>query len=269
MKKIGLCLLLFSFVACQSEKKTTNAADSTDLANGADPYSFTYDSVKVYAKKPVSRNPATTDTTKAVIVYPQFKDQKTNDFVLQKTLATALPDKQYKSYQAYANGFIQDYETFIAREKEYGQTWFLEIKNKVAAQKKNYLSVLSTFVSYEGGAHPNTMLSYLNYDPQTHKEILLDSLIQPGSMSKLTAEAEKIFRKNEKLTPTANLGDNYFFKDNKFSLNNNFTVTEEGIKFLYNPYEIKAYVFGITELTVPFSTLKEIARPHSLLSPDH
>ncbi|WP_449436931.1 RsiV family protein [Pedobacter steynii] len=36
--------------------------------------------------------------------------------------------------------------------------------------------------------------------------------------------------------------------------------------FLYNPYEIKAYVYGTTELVIPFSELKEIAKPNSLLS---
>ncbi|MNL65691.1 hypothetical protein D3C87_1900590 [compost metagenome] len=86
-------------------------------------------------------------------------------------------------------------------------------------------------------------------------------------MSKLTAVAEKIFRKNEKLSPTESLKDKYFFENDTFSLNQNFTITEKGLKFLYNPYEIKAYVYGTTELLIPFAELKDIAKPNSLLNP--
>ncbi len=43
------------------------------------------------------------------------------------------------------------------------------------------------------------------------------------------------------------------------------TVTKEGLKFLYNPYEIKPYAAGNTALIVPFSTIKDILKPSSIL----
>ncbi|MNV58716.1 hypothetical protein D3C71_1511030 [compost metagenome] len=108
---------------------------------------------------------------------------------------------------------------------------------------------------------------YWNLDPKTLNEISLESLIKEGSLPELTAIGERIFRKNEKLSPTASLKDNYFFEKDTFSLNSNFTITKEGLKFLYNPYEIKAYAYGSTELIIPFSELKAIAKPNTLLSP--
>lgn len=266
MKRIGIFILLISFMACQSGKKTTGTTDSSTVPGTADTLTFSYDSVKVYSTQPISKNKNVTDTSKAVISYPVFSDEQTNSFVLEKVLLTADSGKNYKSYRAYTADFIKSFEDFQKTEDR-PQTWFLEIKNQVTVQKPAYLSVLSRYVSFMGGAHPNTVYTYLNYNPVTHQQILLDSLLLPGGMSGLTKVAEQIFRKNEKLTPTASLKDGYFFENDTFKLNKNFTITSEGLKFLYNPYEIKAYAFGTTELVIPFSALKEIAKPNSLLNP--
>ena len=260
MKRTGIFLLMVSLMACQSENKSNSS-------NAPDTLTFTYDSVKVYTKNPKPRNEIILDTAKAVITYPIFEDEHVNHFLLNKVLNTADSGKNYKSYQDYATGFIKGFVDFQKTNPSWPQTWFLQIKNTIVRQKPGYLSILSLYVDYMGGAHPNTVLSYLNYNTATHQEIPLDSLILPGSFPKLNSIAEQIFRKNEKLDPKASLKDNYFFENDTFKLNQNFTVTDQGLKFLYNPYEIKAYVFGTTELIIPFSQLKGIAKPNSLLSP--
>jgi hypothetical protein len=269
MRKTGIFMLLISFMACQSEKKTTDVTNSSVVAGAADTLTYSYDSVKVYSKNPVSGDKNITDTSKAVISYPVFADEDINDFLLKKVLLTADSGKNYNSYQAYAADFIKGFDDFQKTEKDRPQTWFLEIRNEIAAQKPGYLSVRSRLVSYMGGAHPNTVFSYLNYNTTSKREISLESLLLPGTIAKLTAVAEEIFRKNEKLGPTSSLKDGYFFEKNTFSLNHNFSITAEGLKFLYNPYEIKAYVYGTTELLIPFSALKDIAKPNSLLIPSN
>lgn len=270
MKKLELFGLALGIIACQAacqtEQKTGNQADSTATATSTDTLTFRYDSVRVFPKQPVSKNPAVTDTSKAVITYPIFQDQQLNKFVLGKITGTADVDKKYSSYKAYTEDFIKDFEDFSAKEKDYQQTWFLDINTEVLRQQKGYLALRTTYVNYSGGAHPNSVFSYLNYNPTNHQEILLDSLLLPGGMIKLNAIAEGIFRKQEKLEANTSLRDGYFFENDQFKLNSNFTITESGLEFLYNPYEIKAYVYGTTTLLIPFSELKGIARPNSLIS---
>lgn len=252
-------------MACQNEKKSVSSTDTTLHTTVAN-LSFKYDSVKVYSKHTVT-NDNITDTTKAVIAYPVFADRKINQFLEQKMMSFANEGEHYNTYQDFTAAFIKNYDDFTKENKDYSQTWFMNGKIEVVEQQAKYLSALVTYVNYEGGAHPNSNFTYLNYDPVNHVEVILDSLIVPDGMPKLTAIAETIFRKNEKLSPTASLKDNYFFENDKFSLNQNFTITKAGLKFLYNPYEIKAYAFGITELLIPFADLKDIARPNSLLNP--
>ena len=268
MKKLGIILSAAVLMACNSEKKADQAVDSaiTAVTTTADSLTFKYDSVKVYSKNPVSKDARVTDTSKAVISYPVFSDKQINQFVEQTSIKADDPDKSYKNYKEYATDFIKGFDDFQKENKDRIQTWFLDIRTEVVRHDPNYLSLLRKYVNYSGGAHPNTVHVYLNYDPAKHREIFLDSLLLPGSKAKLNAIAEQIFRKNEKLSPAESLKDKYFFENDTFKLNENFTVTDQGLKFLYNPYEIKAYVYGITELTIPFSQLKAIAKPNSLLS---
>lgn len=267
MKNLYIVLVAaVGFTACQSEQKAGSSTDTT-VTETADQLSFKYDSVKVYSKHLLAGTDNAKDTTKAVISYPVFADQKINQFIEQKVMNSANEGEHYNSYQDFSNAFVKNFDDFSKENAAYAQTWFMNGKVEVIAQQPDYLSLLYTYINYEGGAHPNSIFTYLNYNPVNHQEILLDSLIRPGSMPALTAIAEKIFRKNEKISATASLKDGYFFENDKFSLNQNFTITKEGLKFLYNPYEIKAYAFGTTELLVPFTALKEIARPNSLLNP--
>ncbi|RZM07685.1 MAG: DUF3298 domain-containing protein, partial [Pedobacter sp.] len=168
--------------------------------------------------------------------------------------------------KAYAEDFIKGFDDFQKTNKDRIQTWFLDIRTEVVRQDPAYLSLLRKYANFSGGAHPNYSNNYINYDPVSHGEIILDSLLLPDSKAKLNAIAEQIFRKNEKLGPSDSLKGKYFFENDIFKLNENFTITDEGLKFLYNPYEIKAYVYGFTELTIPFAELKSIAKPNSLLS---
>ncbi|WP_316821279.1 DUF3298 and DUF4163 domain-containing protein [Pedobacter gandavensis] len=267
MKKLAILLLALSFAACQSEKKANEQGDTTGLANqemNADKeLTFKYDSLKVFSKP----NPKvkTTDTAYVRIVYPVFSDQKLNQLVQQKTIdAIVNPDeKKDQTYQQVAANFLKGYEEIRDTEGTMG-AWFLDAETKVLTDQPDYLGLEHSLVNYSGGAHPNSAMIYWNINPQTLQEITLESLIKEGSIPQLTSIAEKIFRKNEKISPTASLKDSYFFENDKFSLNRNFTITKEGLKFLYNPYEIKAYAYGSTELTIPFSEIKDIARPNTL-----
>lgn len=268
MKTLYILLLAACFTACQNEQKSKNSSDSI-AATAIEELSFKYDSVKVYSKNPVSGDKNIKDTSKAVISYPLFTDQKINQFIELKVMNSANEGEHFTSYKEFTDAFIKNFDDFSKKNKTYGQTWFMNGKVEVAEQQPQYLSLLYTYVNYEGGAHPNSAFTYLNYNPVSHQEILLDSLIKPETMPKLTAVAEKIFRKNEKLSASESLKDKYFFENDMFSLNQNFSITKEGLKFLYNPYEIKAYVFGTTELIIPFAELKDIARPNSLLNPEN
>lgn len=269
-KSIAILIVAASFYACRSDKKPGQADDSSATAvrktGPKDTLSYTYDSVKVYSQTPVSKNKQITDTAKAVAVYPVFNDELVNKFFTDRVIGLAGKQEVYKNYKELTAGFMKEFDDYqLKNPADRDHSWFEDLNLKVAANYPNYLSVLYTYIDYKGGAHPNTLYTYFNYNPKTYQTITLDSLVTRDGMPKLRAVAEKIFRKNEKLSPKASLSEGYFFADGIFSLAETFTVTKEGLKFLYNPYEIKDYAAGTTELVVPFKEIRDILKPSSIL----
>lgn len=263
IKKLTLFIVAASMlIACRNEKKGTNASTETKV----DTLTYTYDSVKVYSKNIIKDN-KNSDTAKASIKYPIFKNQSLNTYVNRQVLDYfSKEDPSVSSYQEIVNSFIKGYDSFYTENKDTHQWWFLQIDIKVLRQTPDYIAMQYMHSDYAGGAHGITTISYLNYNPKTNQAITLDSLIDANQKPKLLSIAEGIFRKNEKLTATEPLADKYFFDKGIFALAQSFYVSDKGLVFLYNPYEIKAYAFGTTELVIPFSALKEIVKPNTILT---
>lgn len=263
MKKLALFLvLIFALAACRNEKNKVENNESV-----VDTLSYSFDSVKVSSTNIVTNGAKETDTTKAVIQYPVFKNEELNKYIQRQILNYfSEEDKSVIAYQDIAKSFITGYDSFYHENKDTQQVWFLNIDVHVLHQTANYIALEYVHSDYSGGAHPNTNFSFINYNPKTNQPLTLDSLIDKGNKAKLTSVAEGIFRKDEKLSPTEPLAGKYFFSDGKFTLPDNFYVSNKGLVFFYNPYEIKAYAFGTTEITIPFAALKEIAKSNTILT---
>ena len=136
----------------------------------------------------------------------------------------------------------------------------------VARQDSGLLTLQAASYIYTGGAHGMENTSFINWDSKGNRSFTLKDLLIDGYQQRLNNIAEKIFRADEKLAHGASLHNNYFFKDDKFSLNNNFLITPKGLRFLYNPYEIKPYAAGRTELLINYDELKPLIRLNTILS---
>ncbi|MGF1924148.1 MAG: DUF3298 domain-containing protein [Bacteroidia bacterium] len=257
MKNLLFCFLLaLTISACQNDRDKT-----------IESLAFTYDTVRVESKNEFTPNGTYISPGKATVEFPVFKSDTINQFIKRQVFNFFAEEEQVSSYQDLAESFVKGYEDHIINSKGVvEQPWSLLITIGVLKKQANYLSLKYTHFDYTGGAHGNTAISFLNYNPTTNHVITLDSLIQGGKMDALLKIAEAVFRKNEKLSATEPLENKYFFDKGKFSLAENFHVTDNGLVFLYNPYEIKPYSEGYTELTIPLSALKGIAKPNTILT---
>ena len=268
-RSLAALVLMAGFCACSGDRKPAGANDTaatTPLTGTpADTLSYTYDSVKVYSKNRLLANKQVTDTAKAVIMYPHFANAAANKFMMDRVIGLTGKQELYKSYKQVASGFIKEFDDYQLANINSTESWFQQISMKVISNLPNYVSVLHAYTEYKGGAHANVLYTYFNYNPKNYQTITLDSLITAEGMPKLRSVAENIFRKNEQLAPNANLSDGYYFTDGVFKLPETFTVSKDGIKFLYNPAEIKAYAAGTTEVTVPFDNIKDIMTTSAVL----
>lgn len=268
MKK-ALLISLLAIVAfgCNSNTKDKKIAHTITAEN--DTLKFRYDSVKVVSSNTVTNAYNTNvDTTNAIVRYPVFENDSLNNYIKQQVFNFYAEEDYPSAYDDIASSFVRGYNEFYLQNKGTSQWWYLLIDIKVIRQMHNYIALQYLHSDYAGGAHGNAIHSYINFDPKREVGITLDSLILPQKKNDLVKLAEEIFRKDEKLTATEPLDKKYFFTNGKFALAQNFYVSNEGLTFLYNPYEIKPYAYGTTKLVIPTALLKNFAKPNTILSTD-
>ena len=192
--------------------------------------------------------------------------EKINNAVSDLFSKDLLGGTKSNDFETQMNSFIEEYESFVNEFPDSYQSWFIERTGEVKLNKGNIFSIDYLEYSYTGGAHPNTFVTFKNFNLSDGKEIALDEVIPTNKQSEFTSIAEAEFRKLKELTSEADLGQaGFWFENNKFYLNDNFLITDSSLIFYYNSYEITAYAFGPTELTIPYSKIKPLIREKTLL----
>jgi Deacetylase PdaC/Protein of unknown function (DUF3298) len=206
--------------------------------------------------------------TMVTISYPVFTQQAIlNDSIIKK-LCNLFGDKYIpgKGIQLLADSLFAGYADFKKEDTVNTSPFTLNEKARVLRQDSALLTLEIDGEEYSGGAHGAEYISFINWNTKANKSIDLSDVLADGYNQKLTAIAGGIFRKQEKLSDTASLANDYFFENGKFSLAHNFVFTPLGIKFLYNDYEIKSYAAGQTELFVPYTQIRSLIKPNTVLS---
>ena len=210
---------------------------------------------------------------KIKIEFPQISSfenkivkEKINKSIADLFSQDILGGSKSADFETVMKGFIDEYESYITEFPDAFQSWFIERTGDVKLNKENIFSIDYMEYSFTGGAHPNTTVAFKNFNLTNGDEIRLDEIISADKKNELTKIAEEEFRKLKELTPEADLGQaGFWFENNKFYLNDNFLITDSSLVFYYNNYEITAYAFGPTELTIPFSKIKPLIGEKNLL----
>ncbi len=111
--------------------------------------------------------------------------------------------------------------------------------------------------SYLGGAHPNSYQTYLNFNRKTGELIQLEDITL--DQEAVLNVAEQQFRTTYNLSPEDPLTKAGLF-ENELVLPKNFAITNKGLIFLYNPYEIGPYAAGYYEFTIPWESLAGLVK---------
>jgi len=125
---------------------------------------------------------------------------------------------------------------------------------------ENLLS-LKRYLWEEGGAHPLDYTYYYSYDLNTGKRLKLLDVFQPYTLSYVADAINDNLKKQLGLTPNQSLRDDAFYNSNYIGVSKNFFVTDKGIGFQYNIYEIASYASGETMVFVPFEDVRDYLNP--------
>jgi hypothetical protein len=201
------------------------------------------------------------------ITYPVFNGQPAlNDSITHRLINLFMSDKPNYDMALYIKQFLSQYDSFKKDDPRSQMYFTLDSHATIARQDSSLTTLEIGGYNYQGGAHGSSITTFINWNTKASKDITLNDVLIDGYQSRLTAIADTIFRQQEKLTANASLANDYFFKDNKFALNDNFLITPVGLRFLYNQYEIKPYAAGQTELAIPYAKIKTLLRPNTVIT---
>ena len=214
------------------------------------------------------------------ILYPVMKNfaNDTVQIIINKYLAKTLLNSYsysksaapYRNYDEMMNDFFRRYRDDIKFSKKIKIEHDIYFSNFYAINVLyNSNNILSTqeFVSiYEGGAHPITNYNFKNFNLVNGKEVKLNDVLSGNYMAELTKIAENKFRRLFNIPANKDLiKAGFFFNKGIFKLNDNYSFSNYGITFQFNPYEVAAYVYGAPEITIPYSEIKNLIKPVSIL----
>ena len=124
---------------------------------------------------------------------------------------------------------------------------------------------------YMGGAHGLNTRNYYNFDLKTGKIITEKDLFIDNYQTNLAELIKKRIieqsqeDKTNETEAIMSLEDTDYWTDS-IKANGNFYITDEGINYIFNPYEIAPYYMGITEVSLPYNRIINLLKPTNLIS---
>ncbi len=183
---------------------------------------------------------------------------------ITKTLTTSLFGDQYAAMQpeeaidAYISGSVDEYRKdnlpLLEMSKDMPHaslSWSDYITGAVAGSHGDILSYTMTKYAYTGGAHGMTSETALNFDMKTGSLLTEGDFFKEGYKEKLPA-----LLSGHLASSLENPADTSMLFTREIGPNGNFQVTEEGVTYIYNQYEIAPYAMGIIRVTLPWDELE-------------
>lgn len=280
MRYLTIIVLLFLFSGCgkkegkisdnvtETAKITaeTNAGESAGT-KGADSLSY---EIRKYLKTYKGCSDTAFGCTYLKAEYPVFtagtnKDKINSVIQAYMTDSIFITDepKSNKTFDGLAEVLFADYKRLKNDFADFDMGFVLEISSSVIYNKSGILTVAAGNYANTGGAHPNSYMKYFVFDVKTGKILKAADIFEQGFEKKLNSMIEKKFRNQFELAEGKPLTEILF--EDKIEFNNNFAITKEGIEFLYNRYEIMAYVYGEAEMIFKYDELKGLLKEQYMM----
>lgn len=256
--------LVLLFSCSHQEKEST----SKTLSISSDKYSITFENIDYEKKYGCCTND--TDCADVKIQYPKLLSGSSgidliNRNIISQLLSTNDEVMNYKSFDEIADSLFADYKTVQNDFSDYHTAWFIHKSTKLTNIVQNYISFKNEVIIYTGGANNYYNVDLSIFSLNSGKKQSLTQFINKEKMNELLKIGENQFRKIKNISKNQTIKETgYWFKDDKFYLPENFSISDSGFVFFYNLYEIAPRSEGFTELFIPKDELKDIINTNNI-----
>lgn len=163
---------------------------------------------------------------------------------------TGYKDRKVAEYREANLPLLQDSTYGISPASA---SWSDYTTGAVSGFYDDILSYTVTKYTYTGGAHGTTSVIALNLDMKTGAAVTEEEMFKAGYSDRLSGLLTG--RLPESLE---NPADTSMLFEKNIRPNGNFTVSDSGVTYIYNQYEIGPYVMGTIKVTVPWNELEDL-----------
>lgn len=136
--------------------------------------------------------------------------------------------------------------------------WEDYVEGYFAGSHKNAISYIVYAYSYDGGAHGDEGEYAMVFDTKTGNLITEDDYFIPGYEYELSQMLSAHLRE---AFPDPDDYETLFMKD--IESNGNFSVSDEGVTYIYSPYEIGPHSLGTIRVNIPWEEISAILKDSS------
>lgn len=178
-------------------------------------------------------------------------------YIHEKDLAIGIKKKNDSFFSSYKEDMKQD--TPMDEQEMNSPSWNYSqsLHCILRYNAQDIVAIEQSYYSFLGGAHGNYYSTFLNIDMLQNKSLQLSDVLNIDSAS-LQKILETSFRKDYHLPITKPLTGILF--DPYLATTDNFYISEKGLLFVYNPYEVAAYAVGQINVFVSYTQLNKYLR---------
>lgn len=253
--------LFFGLVACSS---SSNKAEQTVAETNVREGVFEIDSFEYKHTYKMPRSSNFSFEIDYKITAPKKGESEAGDKIFKEltNIATSRYTLDFvEAAKSHADSLYHSYEEELIEYKD-TMVYSDEFSITESYQDEKLYVSHSHFYSYTGGAHGYYGSKFHVFDSKTGDLCKLSNFFSDESKEKLKSMIIDYFVKENKLNNSSELVNVGFLDENEIDVTENFSIDDEGISFVYCPYEIACYASGIQ---TAYFTWSEVA---SLLKPD-
>lgn len=260
-KNISFFILLIILVGCSKEEATNNDAESVKTLYFNDNEIRYYEKVyyKSYGNPKNEKDFAELKIEYHEIINNGIFSDSINQFILNYLLSLPFNEDHYANFDEIADSLMSNYISVQQEFDDYHTGWYIHANSNITGIFNNIISITSEEVIYTGGANVFYDLTYSNFNLNSGKLVTLENIIIDDNIAKIEKLGEDLFTEMKNIQTNQSFEEaGFWFENEKFSLNDNFAITDSGLVFFYNLYEIAPRSEGTTLLFIPKEKLNSL-----------
>lgn len=185
-----------------------------------------------------------------------------NDSIASFVAMLAYDGRKLPVKTALDSASILLYDMMAMQYKElpdYTIGYTAELKSTVLLKNAKYFSISLDNYSFAGGAHGNYGTALNTFDLNTGKYIELTEIIADTSAIRPMLEKAFVAQKKQDSGEDLKLEDLLFPDFKQLPMPLQWCVVQDGVRFIYNPYEVAAYAIGQTDILLRWEELGNLA----------